>query len=149
MEPLPGRAAHEPPPPDPRDVVDQLVRRTFVPYEARRDGAVLTYFIDPPKEGFDDAFRALLAELKPKGFLPILRREGGEHVLRVVPAPPPARPRLVVNVALYLATWVTTTLAGAWTWFVYRNADFCVECFGTQASGLAFSREALLSLIHI
>jgi membrane-associated protease RseP (regulator of RpoE activity) len=63
-----------------------------------------------PRQALD----VLLARFRPLGYTPFLRPEGGEIVLQAWPmAETAARPRVGVNIALFLLTCVTTLVAGS------------------------------------
>src|SRR5262250_2772298 len=60
------------------------------------------------------ALDVLLARFQPLGYTPFLRPEGGEIVLQAWPmAETTARPRVGVNVVLFLLTCLTTLVAGS------------------------------------
>lgn len=60
------------------------------------------------------ALDLLVARLAPLGLTPFLREASGEAVVETLAlAPPPGRPRVLVNVALFVLTCVSTLLAGA------------------------------------
>jgi membrane-associated protease RseP (regulator of RpoE activity) len=63
-----------------------------------------------PRQALD----VLLARFQPLGYTPFLRPEGGEIVLQAWPmAETAARPRVGVNIALFLLTCLTTLVAGS------------------------------------
>ncbi|EQD33756.1 peptidase, M50 family protein, partial [mine drainage metagenome] len=53
------------------------------------------------------------------GYIPILRYQGGEHFVEVVPRPKLRTRHQWINLALLAATVVTTTFAGALIWLTY------------------------------
>lgn len=66
------------------------------------------------------ALDALLARFRPFGYTPFLRAEGGEIVLQAWPLAERAeRPRVGVNVVLFLLTCLTTLVAGSGAFFSF------------------------------
>lgn len=67
-------------------------------------------FVVAPKEGFEgsnsvkEPFSRVVQVLRPKGYLPFLRRENGRLVIRVIHKRPASRPRYTINLVLFLAT---------------------------------------------
>ncbi|HET6781962.1 MAG TPA: hypothetical protein VFH67_07685, partial [bacterium] len=57
-------------------------------------------------------FLQLRQRLEPLGYLPLLRRRDGREIVALLPRPAPGQWRWGVNLALFLATLVTTFYAG-------------------------------------
>ncbi len=97
-------------------VTEDLLRRTVDDVFAVRDrtirGGAIVYrgaLLVEPKE----AVERLLARFKPFGFTPFLRAEGGDVVLQALPlGEVTERPRIRLNVALFVLTCVSTLIAG-------------------------------------
>ncbi|MDD5503595.1 MAG: site-2 protease family protein [Candidatus Thermoplasmatota archaeon] len=105
-----------------RKKIRQVVDTHFHVYDQKCEGEVCAFFCDitgDPEKPFD----ALVEELKKEGMVPILRHEGGEHIVYVTVAPKrkPVKYGIKLNIALLIATIITTTIAGAT--FVYGNAN--------------------------
>lgn len=101
------------------DVVltETLLRRAvedvFVIHEVELRGVVIVYrgaLLTSAARAVD----ALVARFRPFGYTPFLRAEGGQVVLQAVPLGDAVRrPRVGVNVLLFVLTCLTTLLAGA------------------------------------
>ncbi len=126
------QGAQAPPQGVPQDVSD-AVRAHFSLYEAHEDRPIGTYYLHEEAPEIEERFEALRKEIKPKGYEAAIREEGGERVLNVFPEPQVPDKKPWINWALFVATWVTTTLAGAFAVFGYRNPDFCYSCYGADA----------------
>ena len=99
----------------------RIVEGHFHVYEQKCEGDVCAFFCDVAGDP-EEPFSLLVNELKNECMIPILRREGGEHVIYATIAPKNTKTRGIwVNVALLVATIITTTIAGAI--IVYGNAN--------------------------
>jgi membrane-associated protease RseP (regulator of RpoE activity) len=113
----PWRRARAASAPDDLDLTEDLVREAVGDVMAVRTvhaaGGALVYrgrLRRPAPEAVD----LLLARLRPFGFTPFLRAEGGEVVLQALPlVEPTERRRIAVNVVLFLVTCLTTIMSGA------------------------------------
>jgi len=114
--------------------IQDVVREHFSSYEAHEDQPIGTYFVHEEKGEIEERFQAVLEEAQRHGYAASIREEGGERVLNVFPKPTEPDRNEWVNWALFLATWITTTLAGALAVFGYRNPGFCYECYGAQSA---------------
>lgn len=90
--------------------VDEVVRRYFTITEWKVQYGVLTYMIKD--EDTKDRFLKLYFELHEKGYMPILKSEGGKRVLRILKRRETPRHSLLWNFILLLATIATVTFAG-------------------------------------
>jgi len=61
------------------------------------------------------AFRSVLGPLKRNGYLPVMRERDGELRLTLIKYPKVKPSRAIINVALFVATIITTFLAGYYT----------------------------------
>lgn len=100
------------------------IEQRFRVYDVQTEEHVAAFYIDAPADTLEREFDALKAELKPEGLVPILKYQGGEHAIFVLRNPIRNKRGWKVNLALFLATLLTTTLAGAFTAFEYYRADF-------------------------
>lgn len=127
----------------PRAVRD-AVRAHFAVYEAHEESVVGTYYVHEEEGEVEEKFERLRQDIKPYGFAAAVRSEGGERILNTFPEPVVPARKPVVNLALFVATWITTTLAGAFAVFGYNNPDFCYECYGASAALLPFALEPVM-----
>jgi membrane-associated protease RseP (regulator of RpoE activity) len=90
--------------------VDEIVRKHFTVTEWKVQHGVLTYIIGD--EDTKERFVRLYFELDEKGYIPILRNEGGKRALRIFKRRELSRHNPLWNAVLLLATMATVTLAG-------------------------------------
>lgn len=95
------------------------VSAQFPVYETRvgPQSLLLAVRVDPTT--LEARFDALRRELGAQGYIPILRREGGEEFVEVIRRPRTNPRGLWVNLALLAATLATTIFAGALIWLTY------------------------------
>ncbi len=91
--------------------VTQVVSAKFQLEESLMEHGIPTYYLKQPQET-KQAFLRLLKELEPMKLIPLLRREAGKIVLRVIPKPPVKPSNTLINWALLLATVGTTFITG-------------------------------------
>ncbi len=101
------------------DRIRALVASQFPVYETRigPQSVLLAVHLDPAT--LEGRFDRLRQDLWEQGYIPLLRREGGEDFVEVLRRPRARRSREWVNVALLLATVATTVFAGAMIWLTY------------------------------
>lgn len=112
------------------ETLRRMVERHFRIYDARDEShgghvaAHLFFIMFPPAE-FDRRFEAFRAELRAadRELLAFVRHEGGEDILFVADRPPASPRRNRLHLGLFLATIVTTVLAGALYWGGYRDVE--------------------------
>jgi membrane-associated protease RseP (regulator of RpoE activity) len=91
------------------------------------------------------ALDVLLARFRPLGYTPFLRAEGGEVVLQAWPmAETTARPRVGINVALFLLTCVTTLAAGSGAFLTFDPLQDPARLLG--GAPFAFTLLAILGV---
>ncbi|HEX2022314.1 MAG TPA: site-2 protease family protein, partial [Candidatus Thermoplasmatota archaeon] len=100
------------------------LERRFRVYDVQTEENVLAFFIDPPVDRLEAEFDELKRELKEVGLVPLLKYQGGEHAIYVLRNPLRTRRGWKLNVALFVATVATTTVAGAFSAFEYYRRDF-------------------------
>lgn len=125
-------------------IVRDAVREHFAPYESHEDDPIGTYYVHDDAEGIHEKFDAVLEACEPVGYSGAIREDGGERVLNVFPKPSLPQRRTWVNWALFAATWITTTLAGAFAVFNYRNPGFCYSCYGGEAALLPLAQDYII-----
>jgi len=110
------RAVAAPPPADlamTEDLLHRTVEEVFA-VSRRETGPGGVVFRGALRLAPGRAVDVLQRRLRPFGFTPFLRAEGGEIVLQALPVVEPAtRPRAGVNVVLFVLTCASTLMAGA------------------------------------
>lgn len=100
------------------------LEQRFRVYDVQSDEHVVAFYIDAPRETLENDFEALKKELRPDGLIPLLKYQGGEHAIYVLKSPVRNKRGWKLNLGLFLATLLTTTLAGAVEAFSYYRRDF-------------------------
>ena len=96
-----------------------VVRAYFPIYETRVAPQSLLLAIHLDRATLEPKFDRMRRELWDQGYVPFLRRTGGEDFVEIVRRPP-VRPRgLWVNLLLLAATIATTVFAGGLLWLTY------------------------------
>ncbi|HLE97398.1 MAG TPA: site-2 protease family protein [Candidatus Thermoplasmatota archaeon] len=99
----------------------RAVERRFPVYDVQTDENVAAFYVTVDPATLESDFDALRRDLKLEQLVPILKYQGGEHAVYVVHRPERAYRSRRVNLVLFIATWITTTLAGASAWFFYSH----------------------------
>lgn len=122
--------------------LERVVASRFPVYESRYDPleGVAVFLVTVDDEHLGGDFNELKQELEAEGYIPMLREEGGEHIVYVVQAPEQDYTKQWVNLALFLATVVTTITAGALIVHSYENPG---------ATGLGTSISAMISPVYL
>lgn len=94
--------------------VRRVVARYFTIY-GEKDEEAYSYYVDMPidPDVLQQRFERLRLDLKVKRYVPLLRREQGEYVLRVVKQPRRKTRPEWLNIVLFFVTIVTTMLSGS------------------------------------
>lgn len=129
------------------------MEQRFRVYDVQSDDHVVAFYIDAPRETLEGDFESLKKELKAEGLIPLLKYQGGEHAIYVLRSPMRSHRGWKVNLALFLATLVTTTLAGAVEAFSYYHhgldtanltqGEYLRAMFTPESIGLGFLTFAL------
>ncbi|MFQ5908712.1 MAG: site-2 protease family protein [Thermoplasmata archaeon] len=105
--------------------VRALVGRYFAIYDIRVRPEAISFYVRVEAQQLSDSFEALRLEMRDgKKYIPLLRLEGGEHILHVQRTPPRRFRGIWLNVTLLVATLATTTIAGMTQWAVYSGDEF-------------------------
>src|SRR5215813_13395885 len=92
-------------------LLHSAVQDVFAIHDRRAFGGVIAYRGDllvPAAEAVD----RLVARFRPFGFTPFPRAEGGEVILQALPLTEPVvRPRIGLNIALFVLTCFTTLIS--------------------------------------
>lgn len=124
-----------------------LVGKSFQVYDQQLQGDVVVFYVSLTPSAADEAFAQTRRDLDALGYLPVLKYQGGEHVVLVVPKPAMPVRSVGLHVALFIATWITTILAGTEVYFHYRYWDLLQPLSGADtlaALGLVFTPENIL-----
>ncbi len=91
------------------------VERCFPFYESREEKNGLVFFCSIEREeDVEYKFDLLRENLSRYNFIPLIRKEGGEYVLYVIPGKKKKKKiSIAVNIVLLVATIITTTLTGS------------------------------------
>jgi membrane-associated protease RseP (regulator of RpoE activity) len=133
------------------DAIKALVARFFKVYEADADirgiaGAEIAAFYVQSEPGqFSKKFEELrdAVRVHDPSLMVILQYSGGEDVILIAKKPPIIQRSSGLNLFLFIATILTTSLAGAFFYSGYVDSRGLVELFGTDASYLHWSNLAM------
>lgn len=89
------------------------VSRYFPFYDFRVGTDGIAFFCNIREDSLEEDFDRLRQSLSYYGYVPIIRREGGEYVLYVVKGKRKRETPIFLNVALLIGAIVTTTLTGS------------------------------------
>ncbi|MFO8132359.1 MAG: site-2 protease family protein [Thermoplasmatota archaeon] len=141
--------------------VRRIVARYFTIYGEREDEAY-SYYVDMPIESdvLQQRFEQLRLDLKEERYVPLLRREQGEYVLRVVKQPRRKTRPEWLNLVLFFVTIVTTMLSGSMLFVEYLTeltmSEFLTVPFWEQVFvakhllyGLGFFSFPLMTILGI
>jgi membrane-associated protease RseP (regulator of RpoE activity) len=120
----------------------RLVDAHFLVQEVYVNGGLPAFAVHPTPD-LRERFLRLRRVADPLDLLPVLRRRDGRPVVAFVPRPPRTAWRWPVNLGLFVATLITTFLAG------YTNALSLVQAGYLRSAvggGLAFSLSLMLIL---
>jgi len=99
------------------------VAKYFPVYEVRVRPDMLTFFVHVEPTTLDHNFDEMRKAMIPKGYVPFITKEKGEHIV-LVQRKPPAKPFSVrVNLILLFLTIGTTIFAGAINWAAYEGLE--------------------------
>jgi len=121
----------------------RLVEAEFPVAEVVYDRGAPAFALLPVPDA-KERFLALRDRVAPLGYLPLMRRRQGRTVLILVPRPERGQWRWPVNLMLFVATLLTTFVAG------YMNAGGLIQAGYLRSavgSGLAFSLSLMLILL--
>lgn len=124
-----------------------IVTRTLPAYDMQVQGDAVAFFVTLDAARADEAFQQVRRDLEAVGYLPLLKYQGGEHVLIAMPKPRGPMRSFGVHLALFVATWVTTILAGTEVYFHYKYWDLLQPLAGLDAAaslGMVFTPANLL-----
>ncbi len=98
------------------EAVKAIVGRFFPIYEVRVRPEAMAFYVRVDSHVLNENFEGLRQELKEKQYIPVLRAEGGEHILFVQRKPQMRFRGPVLNASLLVATLASTVYAGMMIW---------------------------------
>ncbi|MCJ2531136.1 MAG: site-2 protease family protein [Candidatus Thermoplasmatota archaeon] len=119
--------------------VRALVGRHFAIYDIRVRPEAIAVFVRAEAPQLDERFEALRLEMRGGKYLPLLRLEGGEHILYVQRSPPRRFRGIWLNVVLLAATLATTLIAGMIHWAGYNRSEDILTLSNALYGGLFFT----------
>ena len=111
-----------------------MVEGRFPVYDVQTDENVAAFYITVDPLTLEERFDGLRKDLRRQRLVPILKYQGGEHAVFVVHRPARAYRSERVNLVLFIATWLTTTLAGAAAWYSYNHIGEGLSPLGLGAA---------------
>ncbi|MFQ5837529.1 MAG: site-2 protease family protein [Thermoplasmata archaeon] len=103
--------------------VKAIVGRFFPIYETRVRPEAMAFYVRIDPHFLDQNFEGLREELKNRSYIPILRDEGGEHILYVQRTPRARFRGPLLNLSLLGLTLASTVYAGMLLWASYDRAE--------------------------
>lgn len=123
------------------------VARYFPVYEVRVRPEVLTFFVHAEPATLDNNFDEMRKQLIPRGYIPFITRDKGEHIVLIHRKPPARFVGSQVNIVMLALTIVTTVIAGAMLWGAYDNLDmFDIKSIAFGALFFAFPLMLILGI---
>lgn len=105
----------------------KIVERYFKVYDVKWDSHATAFFCTVYIETLESKFNDLRAEIDREGYVPLLRYEGGEHVIYVTNKPKLKFRSAKLNVILLIATILTTMFAGSEMYVGYESAPPVID----------------------
>lgn len=126
--------------------VRSIVGRFFPIYDVRVRPEAMAFYVQVDEYRLNENFEGLREELKGSQYLPLLRKEGGEHIVYVQRNPERNFRGPVLNFILLIATIGTTVFAGMLLWSSYDGVPdlFRLDIIGKAALFFALPLMAIL-----
>ena len=105
------------------DMVRDIVARHFSIYESGYSPEAMAFHCNIFEEEVDAKFEELRLALKKVDYIPMIKKEMGEHVIYVMHKPKVNYKSVKVNIMMLCITCVTTTLAGMLLWSSYKGYE--------------------------
>ena len=135
---------------NPEKEIEELkatVARYFSVYEVRVRPEVLTFFVHVEPATLDNSFDEMRRQLIPRGYVPFITRDKGEHLVLIQRRPPAKFVGFQVNLVMLALTIVTTVIAGATLWGAYDDIGmFDVRSIAFGALFFAFPLMLILGI---
>lgn len=113
--PIPPEAAKE------IDYIKGLVARHFPVYDVRVSFDVVQYFCRADPTTLEGNFEEMRLEMNQLGYIPMITYEKGEYIVAIARRPATRYRGIYFNVALLIATTVSTLIAGLLQWASYDD----------------------------
>ncbi len=131
------------------EYVQAVVGKKFTIYKTEVEFDIVNLYVrvysdEDVYQDFDDLRR----EMVPKNFVPFLREESGEYIIRVKKQPERTFRTYKANMVMLIITLTTTLIAGAWQWASYTGSSsfLSIENF---TNGALFFTLPLLSILGV
>lgn len=132
------------------ELLKKEVGLQFPYYDIKYDLNTAVFFCRIDETDSEEKFNLLRKSLSEKGYIPMLRLEHGEHLLYVIKKPKIKKKPVWINYLLFIATVITTTLAGSYLWTGIYNKDWTkMVSPNYMLQGLIFFSIPLLLILGI
>lgn len=126
------------------------IGKNFPFYDVKYGKGTAAFFCRIDEYLLEEKFETLRKSLSEKGYIPMLRKQSGEHVIYIIKKPKIKRRPSWVNIVLLIATIFTTTLAGSLQWASINNATWEeIISFNYLLKGLIYFSIPLLLILGI
>jgi len=105
------------------ELLKKEVAQRFPFYDLKFNAKTALFYCRIDQELLDKKFDELRISLSKKGYIPMIRYQGGEHVIYVIKKPKVKKRPVWVNMLLLIATIITTTIAGSIQWVLIHNPN--------------------------
>lgn len=95
------------------ELLKREIGQLFPFYDLRYDVNNAAFFCRIDEEFLEEKFDSLRKSLSEKGYIPMIRYEKGEHIIYVMQKPKRKEKPIWINIALLIATIITTILTGS------------------------------------
>ncbi len=134
--------------------IKRMVEKYFTVYESRQEENVFVFFIELPlqEEILQQNFDLLLEDLKKKNLIPFLRERNGEYVIFITYKPRVKGKPEWINVALFIATVITTMFMGTFLYLQYLQENVTIESIlmtKNLVNGIIFFSLPLLAILGV
>jgi len=106
------------------ELLKKEVAQRFPFYDMKHNPKTAAFYCRIDKELLDKNFEDLRISLSKKGYIPMIKYESGEHVIYIIKKPKVKKRPVWINIALLVATIITTTIAGSIQWASIYNASW-------------------------
>jgi len=136
------------------DYLKKEVGQRFPFYDMRSSRDTAAFYVRFDKEVLEEKFNSLRKTLSEKDYIPMLRFEGGEHIIYVIKKRKKKEKSPWINYALIIAALITTTLTGAvinMDYFSLLDLPNILEVFTPKniVSGALFFAFPLMAILVI
>lgn len=100
------------------------IGKNFPFYDVKYGKDTVAFFCRIDEYQLEEKFETLRRSLSEKGYIPMIRKQSGEHVIYIIKKPKIKKRPSWVNIVLLIATIFTTTLAGSLQWASINNATW-------------------------